>query len=83
LVIEILSTNSRHRDEVIKPRLYAQFGIPEYWIVDPFREAVRVYRIEGGRYRKAAEISAAADDHLISALLPGLTIELAGLFGHA
>ena len=42
LVIEILSTGSRHLDEVTKPRLYAQYGIPEYWIVDPFREKVRV-----------------------------------------
>ncbi len=80
LVIEILSTGSRHRDEVTKPRLYAQYGIPEYWIVDPFRETVRVYRLEGGAHRKVAELSAATGDRLTSALLPGLTIELVGLF---
>ncbi len=81
LVIEILSTGSRHRDEVIKPRLYAQHGIPEYWIVDPFREAVRVYRLESGAYRKVAELSAAYGDRLASTLLAGLPIDLAGLFG--
>lgn len=82
LVIEILSTGSRYRDEVTKPRLYAQSGIPEYWIVDPFREGVRVHRLETGGYRKVADLSAAAGDRLASGLLPGLTIELAGLFGH-
>lgn len=79
LVIEILSAGSRHCDEVTKPRLYAQFGIPEYWIVDPFREAVRVYCLESGGYRKVAELLASAGDRLTSSLLPGLTIELAGL----
>ncbi len=83
LVIEILSIGSRHRDEVIKPRLYAQHGIPEYWIVDPFCEAVSVYLLEGDRYRKVAEISAADGDLLLtSSPLPGLSIDLAGLFGH-
>lgn len=82
LVIEILSTGSRHRDEVTKPRLYAQFSIPEYWIVDPFREGVRVYRLENGGYKKVADLSAAAGDRLASDLLPGLVIALAELFGH-
>ncbi len=82
LVIEILSSGSRHRDEVTKPRLYAQYGIPEYWIVDPFREAVRVYRLDGGRYRKVAELRAAAGDRLVSPLLPGLAIDLGEIFGH-
>src|SRR5262245_32396106 len=49
LVIEILSEDSRKRDEVTKLRLYAKFGIPEYWIADRFMAAVRVYRLEGDR----------------------------------
>ncbi|HEV7667647.1 MAG TPA: Uma2 family endonuclease [Thermoanaerobaculia bacterium] len=81
LVIEILSTGSRYRDEVTKPRLYAQFDIPEYWIVDPFREVMQVYWLEGDRYRKVVDLSAAAGDHLTSLRLPGLAIDLAGLFG--
>ncbi|MEP7011817.1 MAG: Uma2 family endonuclease [Acidobacteriota bacterium] len=82
LVIEILSTGSSHRDEVIKPRLYAQHGIPEYWIVDPFHEVVRVFRLDGDRYRKVVELRANAGERLTSSLLPGLAIDLGEIFGH-
>jgi Uma2 family endonuclease len=82
LVIEILSDSSRQRDEVVKPRLYARFGIPEYWIFDRFRESVRVFRLVAGTYRKHAELSAEAGDRLATPLLPGLEIDLAELFGH-
>lgn len=35
LVIEVLSPSSRPRDRVRKLNLYAQMGVPHYWIVDP------------------------------------------------
>ena len=35
VVIEILSAGSRNKDLEIKKKIYAQFGIPEYWVVDP------------------------------------------------
>lgn len=34
LVVEVVSSDSEHEDRVVKPRLYASAGIPEYWIVD-------------------------------------------------
>lgn len=34
LVVEVISPDSVEDDRVIKPRLYAGAGIPEYWIVD-------------------------------------------------
>jgi Uma2 family endonuclease len=34
LVVEITSPSSRRRDKVQKSKVYAQYGIPEYWIVD-------------------------------------------------
>lgn len=74
LVVEILSADSRHHDQVTKLNLYAQNGIPEYWIGDPVRESVRVYRLEGGAYLEIAELS--DGDRLTSPLFPGLTIDL-------
>ena len=57
LAIEVLSPSSRRRDEVLKRRLYERTSVPEYWIVDPDLEAVKVYRLIEGRYEKSAELS--------------------------
>jgi Uma2 family endonuclease len=46
LAVEVLS-DPRH-DRVRKRRLYAHFGVPEYWLVDPDGERVEVYRLAGG-----------------------------------
>src|SRR5256885_5964292 len=35
LVVEIISPESRERDEVDKLREYEQAGVPEYWMLDP------------------------------------------------
>jgi Uma2 family endonuclease len=80
LAVEILSPSSRRRDEVVKRRLYEREGVGEYWVVDPVRETVRVYRLVEGGYRRADELSAAAGDVLTSPLFPGLAIPLAEIF---
>ncbi len=81
LVVEILSAGNRRTDEVIKRKLYETHGIPEYWIVDPELEQVRVYRLTDGRYVRIAELSSETSDLLTSDLFPNLTIPLPELFG--
>src|SRR5687767_9019422 len=44
VVIEVLSDGTRRKDEIVKRKLYARYGIAEYWIVDPSVEAVKIYR---------------------------------------
>ena len=44
LVVEILSPSTAHRDRGIKLDLYARRGVREYWIVDPVRDVVDVWR---------------------------------------
>ncbi len=44
LVVEILSPSTAHRDRRIKLDLYRRRGVPEYWIVDPERDMVEVWR---------------------------------------
>jgi Uma2 family endonuclease len=44
LVVEVLSPTSRSIDQVKKPRRYGEFGIPEYWVVDPNDRVVWVWR---------------------------------------
>ena len=48
LMIEIMSPSSRSIDRVKKPRRYADFGVPEYWVVDPEERCVWVWRFAAG-----------------------------------
>jgi Uma2 family endonuclease len=48
LVIEIQSPTSSSIDRVKKPRRYGDFGIPEYWVVDPEERAVLIWRFARG-----------------------------------
>ena len=74
IVIEILSTD-RNRDLVRKRQLYAEAGIPEYWIFDPLNDIVLPLELRGGGYIERPTLSAA--DTLTTPLLPGLSIPLA------
>ena len=56
LVVEVLSPSSVALDRVVKRSVYAQLGVPFYWIVDPSPPrgpAVTVLRLDtDGGYRK-------------------------------
>lgn len=49
LVAEIVSPYSVKRDRKHKLTVYAKYGIPEYWIVDPANEALEQYVLSGER----------------------------------
>ena len=57
LVIEVLSPSTRRRDEGVKHRLYERYGVGEYWLIDPVRDAVKVFRLVEGRLVPQAELS--------------------------
>lgn len=80
LGVEILSAGTRKTDEVIKRKLYERFGVPEYWVVDPELETLKIYRLGEGRYVRAAELSVEAGDAFETPLLPGLVLRLAEIF---
>jgi Uma2 family endonuclease len=80
LVIEILSPSTRKRDEGTKLDRYERFGVQEYWLADPSRGTLTVHRLEEGRFRRTAELNAAAGDILTTPLLPGLRVPLAEIF---
>ena len=48
LVVEILSPSSSSIDRVKKPLRYGDFGVPEYWVVDPEERVVWVWRFAEG-----------------------------------
>ncbi|MBI5183962.1 MAG: Uma2 family endonuclease [Nitrospinae bacterium] len=78
LVIEILSENTAYTDMVKKKRLYARFGVKEYWIVATGEKTVEVYSLKGGAF--VLERSYSKDFILESPLLVGLKIGLSVVF---
>lgn len=50
LVVEIVSSSTRKKDMYLKLERYASAGVREYWIVDPGKEKVLVYDLEGDTF---------------------------------
>jgi Uma2 family endonuclease len=54
-ICEILSESNAATDQVDKFRVYAASGVPFYWIGDPARKILTVYRLEGSTYAVALQ----------------------------
>lgn len=52
LIVEVVSPESTNRDYNIKTIEYAQFGVSEYWIVDPLQDKVTVCLLQGKIYNQ-------------------------------
>ena len=78
LAIEVLSPSTRRKDEHAKRERYELTGVREYWIVDPQRQTVRVFRREADGFGPAEELS--KDDTLSTPLLPGLALPVSEIF---
>jgi Uma2 family endonuclease len=77
LVIEIISPSSATKDRVTKRNLYARYGVPEYWLVDPDAKSVTIFSDpQNGRYQAEQTVS----DVAISATIPALSADLKALF---
>jgi Uma2 family endonuclease len=74
LAMEIVSDDpkDRKRDLETKPREYAEAGIPEYWIIDPEQQRVRVLTLEGGAYKVHGDFGPGT--LATSVLLPGFAV---------
>jgi Uma2 family endonuclease len=77
LVVEILSPGTRRRDLTTKRELYARFGVPEYWIVDPDAKTLTVLVVYEGRYESSAQKE---NGEVNSHILPGLALTLEQVF---
>lgn len=78
VVIEIISENSVYRDMVQKKKLYARFGVKEYWIVIPDEKEIEVYILKDNTYQLYQTYSKA--NILESPVLKGLKIVLTEIF---
>ncbi|MDZ4659015.1 MAG: Uma2 family endonuclease [Bythopirellula sp.] len=73
LVIEVLSPSTARVDRLEKMDLYAQYGIAEYWIVDPESHVFEFLILKDGSYSEET----AQSDHYISSQFPEVVIDLA------
>jgi Uma2 family endonuclease len=48
LVIEIASPSTKSYDALLKRHVYARFGVPEYWVVEPAVPSILALRLDAG-----------------------------------
>ena len=78
LVIEILSPSTRNKDLEIKRKVYAGFGVREYWIVDPDAETVEVLVWSERGYTSAGSLG--CSERMLSSVLPELNVPISLFF---
>jgi Uma2 family endonuclease len=81
LTVEILSPSNRSHDRVRKLAWYREYGVQEYWIVDPVDFTIEVFDLEaepptGPRVYGQADV-------LESRVIPGFRHPVANFFEHA
>ncbi len=75
LVVEILSPSTRSRDEGLKRGVYERTGVREYWVIDPERDIVDVYRsAPSGTFKEP--VRRPRTESLTTPLLPGLELPI-------
>jgi Uma2 family endonuclease len=72
MAVEVVSPESGPRDRGEKFYEYEAAGVPEYWLVDPDREELVVYRLQDDRYQTAFE---GREGRVESAVADGFWIE--------
>ena len=50
LIVEVLSPTTEKTDRTTKSRLYARFGVTQYWLIDPTEKRLEMFRLAGGRF---------------------------------
>ncbi|TAE30327.1 MAG: Uma2 family endonuclease [Candidatus Kapaibacterium sp.] len=78
IVVEVVSPSSVVRDRVLKMRLYAQFGVAEYWIIDVNNITFEIYRNDAGTFE--LDNYAVEAGTVQSRVLQGLVLDVATLF---
>jgi Uma2 family endonuclease len=75
-IVEIISPSNSSHDYILKLNLYADAGVREYWIVDPYKEQILVYHLEKERFEVETY---SFDDCIPVGIYPDLQIDFAEL----
>ncbi len=80
LIIEILLSN-KNRDRVEKLKLYQEFGVKEYWVVDPQEQTITTYLYYEASQKFSTEKTYNRSNRISVTVLPGCSFELKQIFG--
>jgi Uma2 family endonuclease len=80
IVVEIVSpgTENHRRDLQVKRKLYGKYGVQEYWIIDPKKSSVLIFRLINETLEKAAILT--GSEELTSPILPGFRLNVGAIF---
>jgi Uma2 family endonuclease len=53
LTVEVISPGTSAHDRGPKQAVCARFGVREYWLVDPLKETIEIFVLDGNAYRRA------------------------------
>lgn len=79
LIVEILSPSNQGHDLVTKFNLYMKYGVKEYWIINPMKEAVTVYNLNSEGLYEQSDIKV-SNGIIESVMLEGFKVELETVF---
>jgi Uma2 family endonuclease len=78
LVVEILSPTTHRTDRETKAQLYAKYGVPHYWLIDPDQQVLEAYELSGDQYNLVTRAQDA--DRFTPSIFPGLSIQISDLW---
>jgi len=78
LAVETLSESTAYNDLMKKKRLYAKFGVREYWIVDTDVKTVEIHSLKNGAF--VLDNTFSESDQRVSPLFFCLRIKLSTVF---
>ena len=78
LIIEILSYTTIENDRIFKKQIYENFGVKEYWIVDPENDKIEIWELKNKKFQLT--IKADKNQVVETQLLKGLQIDLSKIF---
>ena len=78
LIVEILSPSTGYKDESQKLTIYEEYGVIEYWIINPDRNTIQIFLHNGREFNKPSYYK--DDDVIVSTVLKSFQIELKDIF---
>ena len=78
LIVEVLSPSTYRNDRTVKKDLYCQFGVSEYWIIDPKNQAIEIYTLDVDGYTLAS--FAIEKGEIESKMLEGFKMDITAIF---